>query len=184
MNTTHSKHPLLALLFSLFLCISFSSKAQTENTTIKIAYSNSGITLNGITITDKTTFKEVEKTIGKSSRKQKFTKQAHAYIYDQSGLIFYTEKGYIQSIGITLDSTSEDGGPTSPFAGIFEVNNVVISKHTPKDVLGNIPNLDMYCPGDQFCTLNIIDTQVNCLLNYNGENNLSFINLSFKLIIR
>lgn len=182
MNTFQVKLPLLTLFLSFLFFIPALSAAQSKNQPIKITYSDAGLTINGLSVTQNTNIKEIKKKIGKSNSKQKFTGKAFAYVFDELGIIVFTENGQVQSIGISMET--EEGGPKNPFNGIFSINNVTVSKDTNKQAISAISNTDMYCPGDRFCTVNLINTPINCLINFNNQGKISFINLSFKLIIK
>lgn len=145
---------------------------------IKISYDSTGVHLNNKLITATTPFDEVKAVLGKKYRKQKYTKQAVAYVYKKNGLIFLTEDGNIKGITITLIPDTVDGGPKEVYEGAFAVNGVSFSKSsTQADILA-LTTVDLECPGPGFCSISMDSTESNCMFGFSSTGKLFTITLS------
>ncbi|GLB52593.1 hypothetical protein NBRC110019_16330 [Neptunitalea chrysea] len=170
------KH-LYSLLILCFFLVNGTAFAQKK--AYVITYNEQGITIDGVHISIKNSVKQLEDLIGTTARTQKFAGTAYAHIFDEAGMVVYSNDNHVEGLTLNFMANYEQGGPTKAFKGDFSINGTKVSKKTHQKTIYNLTDVDMHCPGSTYCDLQILQTPASCIISFNKKGKVAVANFTF-----
>ncbi len=169
---------ILSLLLVSTLTFTFAQSAST----IKVTSNKKTITIDSLTIDDKTKIDDVKKLLGEPSRVVKVAGKDRYYVYDSLGLSFDARLNEIvEAVLINYNWDEDEKAAKGSFKGELQVDGYNInSKTKSEEIKANTKFKEIVCIGAMLCISNPKKNEMAIIIGFNATPEITQITFGWQ----